>query len=64
MATPIYPLVDRILDGRLADELRARRSDGDSFQTIARWLEREHDISVTTETVRKWCADTSADVAA
>lgn len=57
MATPIYPLVDRILDGKLADELAARRARGDSHATIARWLDADHDITVTAETVRKWCAD-------
>lgn len=64
MSTPIYPLVDRILDGQLADELQRRRAAGDSYQTISRWLEREHDITVTTETVRKWCVDTDAERAA
>lgn len=57
MATPILPLVDRILDGRLAEELRERRRRGDSYQTINRWLYGEHQIEVTTETIRKWCLE-------
>lgn len=56
MAQPIYPLVDRILDGCLERELTERRERGDSFATIARWLHSEHDIAVTAETVRSWCA--------
>lgn len=59
MSTPIYPLVDRLLDGKLADELAARRTSGDSYDTIARWLHSDHDITVTAETVRKWCLDTA-----
>jgi len=57
MSTPIHPLVDRILDGKLDAELLARRDAGDSYLTIGRWLDGEHDIQVTTETVRKWCQD-------
>ena len=57
MSTPIYPLVDRILDGKLDKELRQRRKRGDSYQAISRWLHTDHDITVTTETVRKWCIE-------
>lgn len=62
MSTPIFPLVDRIMKGELATELAARRAAGDSYSTIARWLEAEHGVSVTNETVRKWCI--AADVEA
>lgn len=55
MATPIFPLVDRILKGRLLEFLRAQRQAGLSYQQIATLLHVDHDVSVTTETVRKWC---------
>lgn len=48
-------LVDRILDGRLAQELTERRAAGDSYNAIARWLAAEHDLEPTGETVRQWC---------
>ena len=48
----IYPLVDRILDGKLAEELKRRRERGDSLLTIVRWLDSEHGVSVSVETVR------------
>lgn len=53
--TSMYPLVDRLLGGTLADWLSERREAGDSFATITRALEAEHDVVVTTETVRQWC---------
>ena len=50
----IYPLVDRILDGKLAEELKRRRERGDSLLTIVRWLDSEHGVSVSVEIVRTW----------
>lgn len=56
MATPIHPLVDRILGGKLDERLKAWRAEGLTYDGIARRLDAEHDIDVTSETVRKWCA--------
>lgn len=53
--TDTYPLVDRIVDGGLQAFLAAARSAGESFETIAFRLRSEHDITVSAETVRKWC---------
>lgn len=50
-------LVDRLLDGKLEQELRTRRAAGDSFETISRWLAVDHSIDVTSTTVRTWCRD-------
>lgn len=47
-------LVDRILKGRLDAELAKRKARGDTFDVISRWLEDEHDIKVSRETVRNW----------
>lgn len=49
------PLVDRILGGRLREELTDRRLKGDSYATIARWLYEEHQVEAVGETVRRWC---------
>lgn len=57
----MLPLVDRLLDGRLAAELTLRRGRGDSFNGIARWLHDEHDVDVTAETVRQWALDLGID---
>lgn len=67
--TRTFELVDRILEGRLADELRSRRAEKppESFDRIARWLHSEHGIEVTDETVRQWVnalPDDAAEAAA
>lgn len=49
------PLVDRILEGRLEQELTDRRTAGESYDAIARWFAATHDLEVTSETVRQWC---------
>lgn len=54
---PILPLVDRLLDGKLAELLSAMRADDQSYDSIARRLHVDHDIDVTGETVRRWCID-------
>lgn len=61
MATPIFPLVDRILEGRLAETLRVYRAEGLSYEQISRRLADEHQIEIVTETVRKWCIEVAAD---
>lgn len=55
MAQPIFPLVNRLLGGKLPDLLREKREAGETHERIARWLHTEHDIDVTAETVRGWC---------
>lgn len=57
---PMRPLVDRILGGRLDDILLEWRSQGLSFEACARRFATEHDIEVTTETVRKWFSEAEA----
>lgn len=54
MATPIRPLVDRILGGRLTDVLVDLRCEGLSYERIARHLGAVHGIEITGEQVRKW----------
>jgi hypothetical protein len=64
MARPsTIPLVDRILNGGLADFIGDARTDGRSYERIAKMLHEEHDIDVTGETVRKWHAELTAEAA-
>lgn len=51
---PQHLLVDRLLKGRLAESLTAWRDEGLSFESMAFRLHAEHDIEVTSETVRRW----------
>lgn len=54
--TDTFPLADRLVPGGLAAFLASARAAGDSFETIAYKLRAEHDIPVSSETIRKWCA--------
>ena len=55
MAQSIRPYVDRQLGGTLASRLEQFRSEGQSYASIARWLDHEHGVQVTPEAVRQWC---------
>lgn len=55
MAQSIRPYVDRQLGGNLEQRLRERRAAGESLADIARWLDREHGVTITPEAVRQWC---------
>lgn len=57
----IFPLADRLVPGGLAEYLTAARAEGQSHENITFRLRDEHDIKVSTETVRKWCRRTGAD---
>jgi hypothetical protein len=59
--TDTYPLVDRIVPGGLADYLTTARHEGASYESIAFDLRADHDITVSVETVRKWCLRANAD---
>lgn len=50
------PLVNRIIPGGLEPFLRAARDNDETFADITYRLRAEHDIRVTEETVRRWCA--------
>lgn len=58
-STDLYPLVDRIVPGGLGPFLSAARAAGDSFETIARRLATDHEVSVSGDTVRRWSARAS-----
>lgn len=53
---PLFPLYDRILDGQLAAILTGWRAEGTSYEEMAGRLRDEHQIIVTSETVRRWCS--------
>lgn len=61
---PLLPLIDRLLDGKLADYLTEHRTAGLSFDAIGRRLANEHDVNVTGETVRRWCVELGVEEAA
>lgn len=55
--TATFPLIDRLLGGTLEAHLREQREGGESFATIARGLLLNHDLVVSTDTVRRWCME-------
>jgi hypothetical protein len=62
MAQRIYPLIDRALGGTLEARLRLLREAGESYDEIAHDL-RGDNITVSGETVRKWCIDLGIEAA-
>lgn len=57
---PLYPLVDRVLEGRLAELLgQWKRANLSTFQ-IALKLRDDHDISVSPDTVSRWLKEYAA----
>jgi len=59
----IYPLANRILDGRLRATLRRWRRSGLSYAQIAYRLHDDYGIAVSDETVRNWCLKLGIDQA-
>lgn len=59
-----YELIDRILDGRLAVELRKQRESGATYDEMVVTF-GTRGISVSRETLRRWCKelDIRAEVA-
>ena len=56
-----FPLIDRLVPGGLKEFLSKAREAGDSCEAIAYSLRHDHDIAVSTETVRKWCHRVGAE---
>jgi hypothetical protein len=56
-----YPLVDRILDGRLGEILTTWRGEGLTLLEMTFRLRTEHDIKVSVATVQRWIADLEAE---
>lgn len=54
--TTLKDLADRVIDGGLEDWLRSRKATT-SLDDMAQELERDHEITVTRETVRSWCRE-------
>lgn len=56
--TTVKDLADRLIEGGLEAWLRDHKVNRrDSLVGIARRLDRDHQIVVTSETVRQWCLD-------
>lgn len=64
MAADTYPLYDRLLDGKLGDVLLGWRDEGIKNPEIAYRLRSEHEIVVSTETVRRWLHKLEKEAAA
>jgi hypothetical protein len=64
MRRHVFDLVDQALGGRLADELRDRRAEGDSYADVAAWLLSAHGVRVSPETLRRWCLEFGLNAAA
>lgn len=58
-----YDLVDKILDGRLAFELRRMRADGLTFDQMAHAFS-VRGIDISRETLRRWSKDQGEDASA
>lgn len=63
-AANTFPIYDRMLNGRLAVLLRRYRTEGLSYEMVARRLADDHDVHVTGQTVRRWLADLDGQGAA
>lgn len=56
MAAPdLFPFVDRLIGGDLAERLRRWRAEGLSYRRISLQLRDDAGIDVTGETIRRWC---------
>ena len=53
--TSSYALIDRLIGGTLEQRLRDQREAGLSFADIRLDLYAEHDVNVSTDTLRRWC---------
>jgi hypothetical protein len=54
-AAPRFDLIDRLLDGKLDDKLRAWRAEDLSFDAIALKLRDEHNVTVSRSWVNRRC---------
>lgn len=52
--TQIFILADRLLQGRLAEQLALWRAAGVSTRAMAALLEQDLGIRLTHETIRRW----------
>lgn len=57
------PLVDRILDGRLAELLTRWRGEGLSYEAISRRMAVEHDLEIGADTIRAWARQLNVEPA-
>ena len=54
MKQSTYPLVDRLLDGKLADTLTGYRTEGLTFDEMVGRFKLDHQLDVSRETCRRW----------
>ena len=58
--TSVYPLYDRILDGKLKELLTGFSGEGLTPPQVRDRLRDEHKVDVSVATVRRWLADLKA----
>lgn len=56
-----FPLVDKIMEGRLDEQLRRWRSESLSYEQIARRLLTDFEVDINSTTVRRWCIEQGID---
>jgi intein-encoded DNA endonuclease-like protein len=57
----LFPIYDRLVDGGLEAYLCKARGKGESFHRISTRLRDEFEISVSVETIRRWCSLAGAE---
>lgn len=59
MTSPMFQLVDKIVDG-LPQFIASGRAEGKSFDLIARELSERTETYVSGETIRRWASEAAA----
>jgi len=54
--SPLYRLIERQLDGTLADFVARHRTDGATWPEIAADVSAKTDVEISGETLRRWFA--------
>jgi hypothetical protein len=59
----LYSFADHLYDGRLAEQLAAWRAEGQSFDSIAKfiWADTDRKVSVTGPGVQNWARQLGID---
>lgn len=64
IASPVFRMADRLVDGRLAEIIVGYHNEGHSHEHISRLLWAEHRVDVSGQTLRRWVPILIAEAAA